>query len=431
MSFCSPDMVNDSHLGKDEIVQLLKNYTILGIEGSTFYKPLCDSLCNEMRMQLLNHHDCVTLLQYLATVYASSINSTLQLKSMLGIRIQELFQMEEVMEWDDIAYDLLEGMSHLRLRKRALLDRLLAAIEKSFPSEQNWKKKIQMAFHLYSLDIWNASLMDSFLVAITTCPDDVFALDINPILRLFLSFAYFSMGDTAVWDMLLQQILPREIQFDRNSLEILKMIEISLRVGHFSFSTASLSRSSRDFLLRIRILKTHLNSEQKKLPCSAVSFLFYLESTKISHWPIEETNAMQKEMLDAALFLSFDVYSGVALGPYFLDFVKPLTTKEIDNLEQRYAFQSRLTCAEKSLDSSNANTATNLINNGIILEAAIPSFFYDSTTIWTAQSKWKHALLTGLGMRYVRIPFFEWERLSTKLEKSAFVKHMLDEACDI
>jgi hypothetical protein len=73
-------------------------------------------------------------------------------------------------------------------------------------------------------------------------------------------------------------------------------------------------------------------------------------------------------------------------------------------------------------------TSIDMSKSPIAIEVDGPSHFYVNSNEYTAYSKLKRRILTRMGFKVVNVPFFEWNRLKSTVEKESYILRKVDEA---
>ena len=114
------------------------------------------------------------------------------------------------------------------------------------------------------------------------------------------------------------------------------------------------------------------------------------------------TSPFQQEV--AGVLSTFDRhYPEVNVGPYSVDFARAGRLRLPPDLDPK----------------------EDMVRHCVVVETDGPSHFYRGTQEYTALSKLKHDVLTGLGMTVVHVPYFEWSQTD---DRRAYLHDLLTAA---
>ncbi|PFH33957.1 RAP domain-containing protein [Besnoitia besnoiti] len=259
-------------------------------------------------------------------------------------------------------------------------------------------------YALYRLDVWDSNTVRESLAHLEQLGGSelLAALGLKGCANLLLVASYFSCAGPKLYDEILPYMLPMESRLTKEGISQLKIIELACRVGHLPFSFSGLSAASRDLLLRIR-------------SCG-------MEPEEVF------VSDLQREVSSTARTVGYHCFTEVQVGPYTLDFVKPVTPEDAMKLAMEEEARKSNPGFRRPLQFIDDPFEHELDTKGVVLEVDGPQHFYRDSFHWTSASKLKHRLLTGLGFRVAHVPYFDWLKLESEDVRRVYLRCALERA---
>ncbi|KEP61271.1 UNVERIFIED_CONTAM: RAP domain-containing protein [Hammondia hammondi] len=261
-----------------------------------------------------------------------------------------------------------------------------------------------VVYALYRLDVWDPQAVRSSLASLENLggAELLARLGLKGCANVLLAASYFSCAGPKLYDEILPHMLPMEAKLTKEGISQLKIVELACRVGHLPFSFKTLSAASRDLLLRIR-------------SCD-------LEPEEVC------VSGLQREVSSTARTVGYHCFTEVQVGPYTLDFVKPVTQEDLVQMAMEEEERKSIPGFRRPLRHINDPFEHELDIKGVVLEVDGPQHFYRDSFHWTSASKLKHRLLTGLGFRIAHVPYFDWLELHTEDVRRVYLRCALERA---
>eukprot|EP00921_Rhytidocystis_pertsovi_P006446 GHVQ01011007.1.p1 GENE.GHVQ01011007.1~~GHVQ01011007.1.p1 ORF type:complete len:890 (+),score=73.56 GHVQ01011007.1:6637-9306(+) len=375
-------------LSTDDLIDLIGAYATLDVPFHMLVKGVSNALVQ--RTPDITSPQLVSLLHNLSCSSMFPVNLIRKLGPTLHDRIAsgEDLTLEKQML-------LLGALSRLRWREQRVLNYILASLKAHRFDNLNTFEKMGFCFRLFTLDVWDESLVKGAILDVSKLQTGF--LDhshVKAAVNFLLALSYFSFGEASVYNKLFDELLRHELSLSKEGITQLKIVELSLRVGHLRFSFKDVSSAGRGFLTRVRAIQ---------LPPQLAS-----------------SSGLQQMVGKTATFVSYHHYSEVQLGPYLLDFVRPLTYAEVT--KRRQAPDSR-----NPLEAQDP-IGLGLHRGGTVIEVDGPKHFYRGSRHWTSFSKLKHQLISSLGLKVVHVPYYDWVRLNSWVNRQAYLKNLLDKS---
>ncbi|KYK62620.1 RAP domain-containing protein [Toxoplasma gondii TgCatPRC2] len=261
-----------------------------------------------------------------------------------------------------------------------------------------------LVYALYRLDVWDPQAVRSSLASLESLggAELVARLGLKGCANVLLAASYFSCAGPKLYDEILPHMLPMETKLTKEGVSQLKIVELACRVGHLPFSFKTLSAASRDLLLRIR-------------SCD-------LEPEEVC------VSGLQREVSSTARTVGYHCFTEVQVGPYTLDFVKPVTQEDLVQMAMEEEARKSIPGFRRPLRHIDDPFEHELDIKGVVLEVDGPQHFYRDSFHWTSASKLKHRLLAGLGFRIAHVPYFDWLELHTEDVRRVYLRCALERA---
>ncbi|CBZ54895.1 conserved hypothetical protein [Neospora caninum Liverpool] len=269
---------------------------------------------------------------------------------------------------------------------------------------QSPKDTAALVYALYRLDVWDPHAIRSSFARLERLGGAqlLALLGLKGCANVLLAASYFSCAGPTLYDEILPHMLPMEAKLTKEGVSQLKIVELACRVGHLPFSFKTLSAASRDLLLRIR-------------SCD-------LEPEEVC------VSGLQREVSSTARTVGYHCFTEVQVGPYTLDFVKPVTQEDLAQMAMEEEARKSIPGFRRPLRHIDDPFEHELDIKGVVLEVDGPQHFYRDSFHWTSASKLKHRLLTGLGFRIAHVPYFDWLELHTEDVRRVYLRCALERA---
>ncbi|EDO08591.1 RAP domain family protein [Babesia bovis T2Bo] len=279
---------------------------------------------------------------------------------------------------------VLTGYAALRYKPTNVIQQLLKRLEHLL-LRLTLERYAKVIYNLWQLGIHNIAVLEH-AKDFSQANIQLNAKDIPYIANFIVALACFNVEYYDLYSMLINEMMRVDCSIDSRDLNTLQKMALILR---------ALDIPVQEYILDL------LNRK-----C--------LEPNEI------RISNMQHEVTKTATFIAYTLYTQVQVGPFLVDFVKPVGLEEVADIRKRNAKQprNRTIIEERRL-------ADRLKHDSIVLLANSRDNYYRNTKELTTQSIIERDLLRAMGFHCIEVPYWQWEEHTSWAAKQIYLEDML------
>ncbi|KAK1443933.1 hypothetical protein BgAZ_208090 [Babesia gibsoni] len=289
---------------------------------------------------------------------------------------------------------ILRGYGKLRYKSSEVLDMLVQSIRDEINTIKTTTQTAELLYSLYLLNYKEEIIINHAANIIKDAEEHSF-LSLKELCKFLVSFCYFTFKDATVYEKLLKESMRLVCSIRPTETCRLQMISMHI-MGKMQHVFQNINTPIREFLSEVL-------SKETKEPMTLNS------------------SELQDEVGKTATFLSYSYHKEVQIGPYLVDFIKPMTEGGIEEMRHRDTRYHRFRHI-----SDERYLATALRGCAHILLTDDSYKFYRNTIERTAESQFHLSTLKGIGYSCVIIPHWEWKEQDGWHNKRAYLKNVVE-----
>lgn len=211
--------------------------------------------------------------------------------------------------------------SHGKLRyKPYFLDILITSISEQIRSVADFRSYSRLLWSLFLLNVHDRNIISHFVQLLIHTKDYFSSFDPKYICHALVACSYFHVNDPSIYNTLILELVRLENSIEPKIVKDLQLLEVMIRSKYVNgLESVNLNASVLDFLARIR---------DKDVT------------------EVVTSSPLQREIGRTGTFISHTLIENVKIGPYFIDFLKPI---KFDS--HTYLDEDQLACQVPNLRS--------------------------------------------------------------------------------